>query len=92
MERRLLEDERLREPLMLTWPNLRKFLDDVAAKTGILGAHDGPEADWRFWHRTFREGLAADQLAQGYQSGGRVAITEHARQIATEDLSRWAEP
>ena len=92
LERRLLEDKRLRESLMLVWPNLRKFLGDVAEKTGILGAHDGPEADWRFWHRTFREGLTAEQLAEGYESGGRVAIVEHARQIATEDLSRWAEP
>ena len=92
LERRLFEDKRLREPLLLAWPNLRKFLDDIAEKTGILGAHDGPEADWRFWHRTFREGLTADQLAKGYESGGRVAIIEHARQIATEDLSRWAEP
>ncbi len=92
LERRLLEDKRLREPLMLAWPYLRRFLDDVAEKTGILGAHDGPQADWRFWHRTFREGLTAEQLAEGYESGVRVAIVEHARQIATGDLSRWAEP
>lgn len=92
LERFLLEDKKLREPLMLAWPNLRKFLEEVAEKTGILGAHDGPEADWRFWHRTFREGLAAEQLAKVYESGGRVAIVEYARQIATEGLSRWAEP
>ena len=97
VEDRLYQDEaaKLREDLerVARWrPGLSVFLADLAERSGILGPHDGPEADWRFWHRTFREGLTAEQLAEAYASGGRVAIVEHARQIAQEDLSRWAEP
>ena len=42
---------------------LHHFLDDVAEKVGILGLHDGVDADWRFWHRTFKEALTAEYLA-----------------------------
>lgn len=51
---RLAAEERWQRPLV--------FLEDVAGHTGILGPHDGPRADWRFWHRTFREALAAEEL------------------------------
>ncbi len=71
--------------------SVRPFLEELAEHTGILGEHDGPEADWRFWHRTFREALAAEQLETTYESGGSEAILEHARSIAGDE-SRWAEP
>jgi hypothetical protein len=89
------------------WGQMRRFLDDLSQKTGILGPHDGPAADWRFWHRTFREALAAEQLAEDYQrerdSPGllarlwpkktEIALPARARKVTTEDdLSRWAEP
>ena len=68
LEARLYQPEadRLREPLerVARWrTSLRPFLDDLSRKTGILGPHDGPDADWRFWHRTFREALAAERLS-----------------------------
>src|SRR6266545_2830978 len=50
------------------WSQMRLFLDDLSQKTGILGPHDGPAADWRFWHRTFREALTAEQLAEDYRT------------------------
>ncbi len=71
LERRLLRDRRLRMPLRLTWPRFRGYLDDVSEKTGILGPHDGPLADWRFWHRTFREALTAERLAEALAGGER---------------------
>jgi formylglycine-generating enzyme required for sulfatase activity len=73
---------------------LRPFLDDLAERTGILGPHDGAAADWRFWHRTFREALTAEHLWEQYKGkAGRAAVLERARAItADEDLSRWAEP
>jgi formylglycine-generating enzyme required for sulfatase activity len=73
---------------------LRPFFDDVAEQTGILGPHDGPDADWRFWHRTFREALAAESLAEEYQGKeGKTKLLARARALtAAEDLSRWAEP
>jgi formylglycine-generating enzyme required for sulfatase activity len=73
---------------------LRQFLDELAEKTGILGPHDGPDADWRFWHRTFREALTAESLRDQLQEkGGRAAVLARAKAITSEeDLSRWAEP
>ncbi len=64
IEGRLLNDRQLRASLRVTWPRVRDYLDDVAEKTGILGPHDGREVDWRFWHRTFREALAAQRMAE----------------------------
>jgi formylglycine-generating enzyme required for sulfatase activity len=66
---------------------LRAFLNDVSARTGILGPHDGPDSEWRFWHPTFREALAAEHLA-GFD---REEILDHARSIAGDE-ARWAEP
>ncbi|HEY2294033.1 MAG TPA: SUMF1/EgtB/PvdO family nonheme iron enzyme [Thermoanaerobaculia bacterium] len=72
----------------------RQFLEDLAERTGILGPHDGAAADWRFWHRTFREALAAEHLWDEYQGkGGKAKILARARSITIEeDQSRWAEP
>jgi formylglycine-generating enzyme required for sulfatase activity/energy-coupling factor transporter ATP-binding protein EcfA2 len=91
------ELDRLRAELERTgrWRNrLRLFLDDLAERTGILGSHDGAAADWRFWHRTFREALTAEHLWEQYQGkAGKAAVLGRARAItAEEDLSRWAEP
>lgn len=68
-----------------------RFLDDVAAKTGVLGPHDGPDADWTFRHRSFREALAAKQLEERYRSGGAAAILDSARAVHGDE-ARWAEP
>jgi formylglycine-generating enzyme required for sulfatase activity len=72
----------------------RQFLDDLAERTGILGPHDGASADWRFWHRTFREALTAEHLWEQYQGrNGKAAVLARAQAItAHEDQSRWAEP
>jgi formylglycine-generating enzyme required for sulfatase activity len=87
------------------WSRMRRFLDDLAERTGILGPHDGPDADWRFWHRTFREALTAEQLAEDFQreresllarlwpTKVQTALPARARKVTTEeDLNRWAEP
>ena len=66
---------------------LRHFLDDLAEKVGILGPHDGDDADWRFWHRTFKEALTAELLA----SLPREELLARAEQAAGQE-SRWAEP
>ncbi len=71
--------------------SLGPFLDDLSEKTGILGPHDGPSADWRYWHRTFREALTAEQLAADLDAGGEAAILARAREVAGDE-SRWAEP
>ncbi len=98
LEARLYQPEAdaLREPLerLPRWRrSLRPFLDDLAERTGILGPHDGAAADWRYWHRTFREALAAEALEEKLEAaGGRAAVLEHAREIQDRDLSRWAEP
>jgi formylglycine-generating enzyme required for sulfatase activity len=73
---------------------LEPFLKDLAERTGILGPHDGEDADWRYWHRTFREALAAERLEEMWEDpGGQEAVLAHARALEEEqDLSRWAEP
>ncbi len=65
----------------------KNFLDDEAHKVGILGPHDGEDADWRFWHRTFREALTAERLGE-MEAAEVLAL---AGEIAGEE-SRWAEP
>ena len=73
--------------------SLRRFFDDLAERTGILGPHDGEESDWRFWHRTFREALTAERLEEMMEQGGREEVLELASEITeSEDASRWAEP
>src|SRR6185295_2030859 len=73
---------------------LRQFLDDLSEQTGILGPHDGANAHWRFWHRTFREALASERLEIQYRAkDGKAAVLARAAKItAEEDLSAWAEP
>ena len=97
-----LEDRLYRDELEELRNELRKvprwdahlgqnFLDDEAHKVGILGPHDGEDADWRFWHRTFREALTAERLHEVAEAGGAEAVLEQARQVAGNE-SRWAEP
>ena len=83
-----LRDELRRLP---RWDrHLGRFLDDLAHKVGILGPHDGEDADWRFWHRTFREALTAECLRETHAAGGESAVFEIVEQIAGNE-SRWAE-
>ncbi len=91
LEERLLDHEPLLARLRRLWESPRQYLEDLAEKTGILGAHDGPDADWRFWHRTFREALTAEGLAQVFETGGEAALCGKAREIEG-DLPQWAEP
>ncbi len=96
IEGRLYQEnyDRLRRPLerVRAWRrSLGPFLDDLSEKVGILGPHDGPSADWRYWHRTFREALAAEQLETDLRSGGEASILERAEAVAGDE-SRWAEP
>jgi hypothetical protein len=97
---RELEERLYREDLNVLRTELRRvprwdrhlvhFLEDVAHKVGILGPHDGEDADWRFWHRTFREALTAERLHE-IHAGGSDDVLALSRQIAGQE-SRWAEP
>ena len=98
LEGRLLEEELdpLRKKLdrRPRWRHsLRRFFTDLADRTGILGPHDGEDADWRYWHRTFREALTAERLEEITAAEGTEALLAQAGEItAEEDASRWAEP
>jgi len=72
--------------------NLRYFLEDISNRTGILGPYDGPESDWRFWHRTFQEALTAEHLFQEVDRGGVRVCIDHARNVSGRQLGYWAEP
>ncbi len=90
------EADKIREDLERVgrWrPRLSIFLDQLSKSSGILGPHDGPDADWRYWHRTFREALAAEALEDKLGTpGGRAAVLVQAGAVTVQDLSRWAEP
>ncbi len=94
LEQRLREPEleALRRRLDTVWDkNLRAFLDEVHERTYILGPHDGPRSGWRFWHRTFREALTAEHLAEVHRVEGEAAVLAQVETIEG-DLGRWAEP
>ncbi len=92
-----LQERMYRDDLAAVREELRKvhrwdgkvdlFLEDVAEKVGILGPHDGHDADWRFWHRTFKEALTAERMAEWDSK----TLLQHAREVQGQE-SRWAEP
>ena len=97
LERRLrarhLEHLRRRLGTVEAWrQDLYAFLRDVRERTQILGPHDGRHGDWRFWHRTFREALAAERLHQQHRESGPAALVDWARQLEDGGEGRWAEP
>ncbi len=71
------------------WKDAGGFLDWVAHDTGILAAHDGPAGRWRYLHRSLRERLAAEALADE----GAEAIIARIRAVADDEdqLGRWGE-
>jgi len=95
LERRLLADEfdEVRGRLEKIWGRgqLRRFLDAVHERTWILGPHDGPRSPWRFWHRTFREALAAERLEAILSVEGEEALLSRVAKIKGDE-GRWAEP
>ncbi len=88
------------------WENSRDFLLDVASYTGIIGPYEGEEADWRFWHRSFRDALAAEALYADYRQRltelrkaavgapevGALSGVVSSAGVLGADPSRWAEP
>gem|GEM_PF-1898666 len=73
------------------WRQMHHFLNDLSERTHILGPHDDPKGDWRYWHRTFREALAAERLAAIYRAEGSDAILHLAKKVKGDE-GRWAEP
>lgn len=75
---------------------MRQFLDELSEQTGILGPHDGLDANWRFWHRTFREALTAEFLEIEWRDregkGKAKVLARAARVTAEECLNAWGEP
>ncbi len=57
-----LEDERLGRKIDTTWGAQPALIDDIGTNSGVLGPHDGVNADWRYLHRSLREFLAAERL------------------------------
>ena len=98
LENRLLEPELhpVRQFLFQVdrWHDrLRTFLDDVYERTQILGPHDGDDEKWRFWHRTFREALAAEKLEALLAAEGEEALFAKVQEAEEDkDEGRWAEP
>ena len=94
LQRRLWKNPATREALATTrWKDdPQAFLDEVAASTSILAEHDGPRRGWRFWHRTFREALAAEALVEMLREEGEEALLRHAGEDVKEKEGQWGEP
>lgn len=80
------EDDELKDRLS-GWPSHDAFLDDVAKNSGILGPHDGSNAPWRFFHRQFREFLAAGALKRR----GETHLLELVSRLDQSALGHWGE-
>ena len=76
-----------------------RFWRDLWERTQILGPEDGPDPTesgspetgkpWRFWHRTFREALAAQHLSARIEQEGEASVFADVERL---DEGRWAEP
>ncbi len=58
----LTENAKVREALDACRQTPMQFLDEVATRSGLLGAYRGPGEPWRYMHRSLREFLAAKVL------------------------------
>lgn len=75
--------------LVREWQTVGGLLDRVARDTGILGPHEGEGRRWCYLHRSLRERLAAEALADE----GAEAIVARIRAVAddADRLGRWGE-
>lgn len=87
LENQLLELPEGAAKRLKSWDDATHFLKDVGERSGVLAAHDGQGAPWRFFHRQFRELLAAETLRRR----GRAPLLERAQQLSPEQVPRWAE-
>ncbi|MEM7199622.1 MAG: SUMF1/EgtB/PvdO family nonheme iron enzyme [Planctomycetota bacterium] len=62
------------------------FLGQIGERTGILGPLDGPSAHWRYFHRQFREFLAAEALARCPQGWA-----DRVGPLTDDTIPRWSE-
>ncbi len=60
----LTENARVREALDACRQTPMQFLDEVATRSGLLGAYRGPGEPWRYMHRSLREFLATSTSTQ----------------------------
>lgn len=68
---------------------LRAYLQDLWQSTAVLGAHDGVDENWRFWHKSFQEMLTAERLLE--ISADEIALEGILRQ-GKQNPAAWAEP
>jgi formylglycine-generating enzyme required for sulfatase activity len=88
LRERLLELPSEVQPLLRPWELAGiDFLGDVGNRSGVLAPHDGERAPWRFFHRQFRELVAAEALHRR----GEDAVLERARALTPAQVPRWAE-
>ncbi|MCK6445725.1 MAG: SUMF1/EgtB/PvdO family nonheme iron enzyme [Planctomycetes bacterium] len=75
------EDATRWRPHFEEFGNRAGFLDDVRENSGILAPQGGPNENWRFMHKSFREFLAAKAL---YAMGPREYLAR-AKLLATAE-------
>jgi MinD-like ATPase involved in chromosome partitioning or flagellar assembly len=70
-----------------TWSTNDAFLDDIGTNSGVLGPHDGPNAPWRYLHRSLREFLAAEAIAREGEERIRARVATWAKETADWERS-----
>ena len=77
-----------------TWDGSNEqFLDDVGFNSGVLGPHDGPDEPWRYLHRSQREYLTAEALAED-EAATQAALADlqvKDRRERQRNANRWGE-
>jgi formylglycine-generating enzyme required for sulfatase activity/cellulose biosynthesis protein BcsQ len=72
-----------------TWESNDRLLLDLGHNAGVIGPHDPGDAPWRYLHRSLREFLAAEALAEAGDEAVERWVARW-RQAATEHQA-WAE-
>jgi len=81
------EDDEANFLVKETWSTNDAFLDDIGTNSGVLGPHDGPNAPWRYLHRSLREFLAAEAIAREGEERIRARVAAWAKETADWERS-----
>jgi formylglycine-generating enzyme required for sulfatase activity len=84
-----IDETHTRGRVVKLWGSPDGFLDQVAARCGLLAEFDGAGEGWRFLHRSVREYLVAEALLK---RESREQWLARAKALSDKTFPRWAEP
>lgn len=84
-----IDETHARGRVVKLWGSPDDFLNQVAARCGLLAEFDGAGEGWRFLHRSVREYLVAEALLK---RESREQWLVRATALSDKTFPRWAEP